>query len=91
MIRASRQSIILGGLDFPQRLRRIREAVPIGYDEWNCVGKFVMMGDRCIATCSDEPTAQLMCELSQVFIPLTNLLVMMDKRLRDVKMEDEND
>lgn len=75
----------------PAEFNALRRRVSQLEDQWTAAGRYVMMGARCIATAQTEYMAELICELRNRHIPITNLLTMAVKRLGDSQLGEDDE
>lgn len=75
----------------PAEFNALRRRVSQLEAHWTPVGRCVMMGPRLIATAQTEYMAELICELRNRHIPITNLLTMAVKRLGDAERGEPDD
>lgn len=75
----------------PEEFNALRRKVSQLEAHWTPIGRSVMMGGRVIAEAQTEYMAELICELRNRHIPITNLLTMAVKRLGDAERGVEND
>lgn len=74
----------VGSTRFYQLIGAIRRVVGQNFDKWTPAGREIVADGRTIGQMQSPALAAMVCEVHNVFLPITNILLIQHRKLGDL-------
>ena len=79
----------VGSTRFYQLIGAVRRTVGQNFDKWAPAGKEIVADGRTIGQMQTPALAAMVCEVHNVFLPITNILLIQHRKLGDLPSKSE--